>query len=234
MEGLERIRYWLKEQEYDGIILSRRDNYTWITKGCTNHVVQNCEVGVATLFIRESTVDIISDSSDSARIAKEQNSLSGNQVLVPWYESMDEFLVDYLKNLNVVSDTGVAGTTNVQKELVPIRMQLTEEDIKNYQTIGVQCASIVEQVCMEAKPGQTENDIANRLRSLCIEQGISPDCVLIGADERILNYRHPMPTDKKIEKSLMCVIRRRKERIECKPDANGLFCSCFKRATRKV
>lgn len=206
MEGLERIRYWLKEQGYDGIILSRRDNYTWITKGNINHVVQNSEVGIAALFIRENTVDIIADSSDSARIAKEQNSLAGNSILVPWYESMDEFLADYLKNRNVVSDTGVAGTTNVQKELVTLRMQLTEEDVKNYQTFGAQCASIVEQVCKEAKPGQTEYEIANRLRILCIEKRISPNCVLIGSDDRIFKYRHPMPTDKKIEKSLMCVL----------------------------
>jgi Xaa-Pro aminopeptidase len=206
MEGLERIRFWLKGQGYDGIILSRRDNYTWITKGNTNHVVQNSEVGVAALFIRENTIDIIADSSDSVRIAKEQNSVEGNQVLVPWYESMEEFLADYLKNLNVVSDTGVAGTTNVQAELVTLRMQLTEEDVKNYQTIGIECASIVEQVCKEAMPGQTENDVANRLRILCIEHGISPDCVLVGADDRILKYRHPMPTDKRIEQSLMCVL----------------------------
>jgi Xaa-Pro dipeptidase len=211
MESLERIRDWLKGQRYDGIILSRRDNYTWITKGNTNHVVQNSEVGVAALLIRQHTVDIIADSSDCARVSKEQNSLSGNPILVHWYESMEEFLTDYLKNLNVVSDTGVAGTTNVQKELVTLRMRLTEADVKSYQRIGAQCAGIVEQVCKEAKPGQSENEIANRLRIQCIEKGISPDCVLIGADERILDYRHPMPTDKRIQKTLMCVLGGEKE-----------------------
>lgn len=206
MEGLERIRDWMKKRGYDAIILSRRDNYTWLTKGNTNHVVQNSETGIAALVIRESSVDIIADSSDMARIAKEQNSLEGNPVLIPWYESMEEFLADHLRKLKVVSDTGIAGTVNVQRELITLRMQLTKEEVAFYKTIGAECAAIVEQVCQEATPGQSENEIAKRIKILCIEKGISPDCVLIGADERILHYRHPMPTDKKLEKSLMCVL----------------------------
>ncbi len=37
-------------------------------------------------------------------------------------------------------------------------------------------------------------------------KGNQSDCVLVGSDERILNYRHPVPTTKKIEKSLMVVL----------------------------
>ena len=51
-----------------------------------------------------------------------------------------------------------------------------------------------------------EEEVAADLKCRCIRQGISPDCVLVGSDERILNYRHPVPTDKKIEKSLMVVL----------------------------
>lgn len=59
---------------------------------------------------------------------------------------------------------------------------------------------------MNARPGQTEQEIADKIRTGCIANGISPDCVLVGSDERILNYRHPVPTSKKIEKSLMVVL----------------------------
>ena len=59
---------------------------------------------------------------------------------------------------------------------------------------------------MNARPGQTEQEIADKIRTGCIAKGISPDCVLVGSDERILNYRHPVPTSKKIEKSLMVVL----------------------------
>lgn len=87
-----------------------------------------------------------------------------------------------------------------------LRMHLSKEEVERYREIGAACAQIVEGICKEAKSGQTEVEIAERLKCRCIEQGISPDCVLVGADERILDYRHPMPTDKKIKKSLMVVL----------------------------
>ena len=33
MDHVTRVRAWLKEQSYDGVILSRRDNFTWISGG---------------------------------------------------------------------------------------------------------------------------------------------------------------------------------------------------------
>lgn len=65
---------------------------------------------------------------------------------------------------------------------------------------------IVEGVAKNARPGQTEEDIATLIKTRCIEKGISPDCVLVGSDDRILKYRHPVPTEKKIEKRLMVVL----------------------------
>ena len=36
--------------------------------------------------------------------------------------------------------------------------------------------------------------IADKIRTGCIAKGISPDCVLVGSDERILNYHQGGPT----------------------------------------
>lgn len=206
MKAVERIQKWLAVNGYDGILLSRRDNFAWISGGAKNHVLTTTETGIAYYAIKRDSIDLIADSSDLLRMSEEQNPLNGTPILVPWYESMDTFLARYIGGSSYVSDTGVAGTRQVQDELVDMRLKLTKEELRRYQEIGQQCARIVESVCREARPGQTEIQIANMLKCRCLESGISPGCVLAGADERILNYRHPMPTDKKIENSLMIVL----------------------------
>lgn len=200
MKKVEKLRKWMAANDYDGIILGRRDNYTWISGGAKNHVTSNTETGVAYYVIEPERIWLFADSSDLPRMSEEQNSLEAEPILVPWYMSMEEQFKEKIQGKKYVSDTGIAGTENVEEALVDLRMQLSEEEVERYREIGAVCAQIVEGICKEAKSGQTEVEIAERLKCRCIEQGISPDCVLVGADERILDYRHPMPTDKKIKK----------------------------------
>lgn len=206
MKKVEKLRKWMAVNDYDGIILGRRDNYTWISDGAKNHVTSNTETGVAYYVIEPDHIWLFADSSDLPRMSKEQNPLGAEPVLVPWYMSMEERLKETAQGKKYVSDTGIAGTANVQEELVDLRMQLSEEEVDRYREVGAACAQIVEKICKEARPGQTEEEIADRVKCSCIEQGISPDCVLVGADERMLDFRHPMPTNKEIKKSLMVVL----------------------------
>lgn len=206
MEAVERIRRWLKEKGYDGVILGRRDNYTWVSGGAKNHVLSSTETGIAYYLIGRDSIDVAADSSDLPRIREEQNPLGAKAHLVPWYESMDACMSARIRDEKWVSDTGIAGTENVQEELQELRMELTETEVDRYRQIGGLCARIVEEVCREARPGDTEEEVAGRLKCRCMENGISPDCVLVGADERILSYRHPMPTGREIRHSLMVVL----------------------------
>lgn len=206
MNAVDKIRNWLDEKNYDGVLLGRRDNYTWVSGGAKNHVLSSAETGIAYYVIRKEDAELIADSSDLARMSAEQNSLGAKGTLVPWYESVEEYVRTMSEGKTYVSDTGIGGTKNVQDELMSLRMRLSDEEVEKYREIGALCAKIVEGVCREAKAGDTEEEVACRLKCRCLENGVSPDCVLVGADERILNYRHPMPTSKKIENSLMVVL----------------------------
>lgn len=47
MKKVEKLRKWMAVNDYDGIILGRRDNYTWISDGAKNHVTSNTKTGVS-------------------------------------------------------------------------------------------------------------------------------------------------------------------------------------------
>lgn len=203
---IAKIKKWLKQQGYDGLILTRRDNFSWLTRGCENHVLSSTETGVASLLITQQNIQMFVDCSDAQRMNLEQNPLDAEVIEVEWYHSVENVMKEAIGDQKVVSDTGILGTKNVQSQLLKMRLLLDEQEISRYREIGRECAGVVEQVCFEAKPGDTEQQIATRVKAGCLEKGISPDCVLVGSDERIIQYRHPMPTDKKIEKSLMVVL----------------------------
>lgn len=211
VKNIEKLKTWLASSGYDGIFLGRRDNFKWITEENENAVVTNTEVGIAFLLIKnDGSITLFADSSDCPRMEAEQNALGASCVLVPWQESLEGYLIRYIeehsKKENLASDTGINGTTQVQSQLVELRMQLSEMEMKRYRELGQQCAKIVEETTKEIQVGQTEVEVAAIVKARCIEKGISPDCVLVGCDERILNFRHPVPTNKKIRETAMVVL----------------------------
>ncbi len=206
MENLTRLRNWLERSPYDGVVLGRRDSFTWLTEGNENAVVTNTEEGIGYLIVTGSELKLVADSSDAPRMAEEQNGLGAEVLTVPWYETTGRFLSQYCAGRNYGADVRIPGTSLVLGELIDLRLVLTDREIERYREIGQVCASVVERTAGEAVPGQTELEIARLLKSRCVQRGVSPDCVLVGSDERILRYRHPVPTDKRIEKSLMVVL----------------------------
>jgi Xaa-Pro aminopeptidase len=108
MDKTERIRQWLAETGRDGVVLTRRDNFTWAS-GAKNNVVGNTETGVASLVIGKDRVDLFADSSDLPRMEAEQNPLQAAVHLVPWYRSYDDAVREFLSSGRFASDTGIAG-----------------------------------------------------------------------------------------------------------------------------
>lgn len=206
MDKLEKIRMLLKECGWDGIIVSGRNNYSWVTNGLKNHVIENTPLGVASLFITPDTLSLVADSSDLLRMMEEQDNLFAEPVEIPWYQPAEEYWAKLCGGKRMASDSGIVNTEDAEPMLQGLRLNLDEQELEVYHTAGEKIAKAVEQACFEAKQGDTEQHIATRAKYFAMEQGVDPACVLVGSDQRLLKYRHPMPTSKRIEKSLMVVM----------------------------
>jgi antitoxin VapB len=62
----------------------------------------------------------------------------------------------------------------------------------------------------QIQPGMTEQHIAAILGSEVQQRGAQPIVNLIATDERAYHFRHPLPTDKKLERYVMLVLCGRK------------------------
>jgi Xaa-Pro dipeptidase len=202
-----KLTKWLAEKSLDGILLRKRNNFSWVTQGKVNHIVNAMEDGVADLLILQNKKYYITLKMESRRIMEEELAGLGYEVIDPeWYEGTDVAIQELIKGKNIASDTSLFGLEDVSSELTKLRSQLSKDEVEKYRWLSQKAANALESVVREITPGMTEHEIAAKLASKVIKDGVNPQAILVATDERIFNYRHPIATDKKLEKYAMVVI----------------------------
>lgn len=200
----ELIADLLEEQGADAVLLSRPDNFAWFTSGGNNVVHLASERGVASLFVTRKERYVITSNIESGRIFQEELDDLGFQLKEsPWYENPDRLRDDLIRGRKVVSDDGTGGTPAVMDQIRGLRLSLTELERERYGQLGHDASHAVEATCRGIEAGQTEYEIAAILTHRLIKKGIAPVVLLVAADERIAKYRHPVPTDRQVQKTCM-------------------------------
>ncbi|WP_394172133.1 M24 family metallopeptidase [Guptibacillus hwajinpoensis] len=207
--SIEKVRMFLEEKNYDGILLRRRNNFSWVTGGNTNYIVQTMEAGVADWIITPEKAYLVTSKMEERRIVEEECrglSFPFEVLSVDWYTPVDGLIEEVTSNKRMATDMNYSDWDVVDEELSHYRSVLTEGEQERYRNLCQKAAKAVEETCRELEPGQTENEIEAHLASKVLSSGMSIQVLLVATDERIYRYRHPIPTEKKLERHAMLVL----------------------------
>lgn len=212
-EKLDRVRNFIKENGFDALFISKQSNFSWLSDGGRGHVAVASESSVASFFVTMDEVHLVTNNIEARRIQEEE--LKGFDCQVRehfWYD--DDQRAEIIKQLCsgklVGGDMSMDGVTNVAEKMAELRYILTDQEVERYRHLGKQCGEAIGKVCKAMKRGMSEFEIAGVMSSELYSRGVDPVVLLIAVDDRISRYRHPLPTDKRIEKYGMVVVCGRK------------------------
>lgn len=201
----KRVRDFLVQQNLEGVLISRRDNFAWVTSGGDNHVLKNSEMGVGHIAITRDRHYLLAHSMDAARLYEEQ--VPGQEyelVSLKWFQGDPRCAAVELVNGKWAADTTFNDAVpNVNQALNILHYPLTELEMERCRWLGEQVGKILSKVAQEIHPGQREDEVASYLWIECLKLGIELDVLIVGSDERIFHYRHPLPTSKRIEQYVL-------------------------------
>lgn len=225
---LSRLAMFLDRHRLDAVLLTLRPNFSWLTCGCTNHVAQGSERGTATLLVTKDKVVCVGDSIEAPRMRSEELREQRIEVVeFPWYDAAASAKVwaQTIGERKVATDYMLPNlpdsVVQMPQDFAGLRWQLCQAERRRYRGLGVDVGAALQRVCRDMQPGQSEFEVAAALTSRLNRQGVRTPVVLVAGDERIEAYRHPIPTDRKIQQRAMVVV--------C-GERHGLVCS----ATRIV
>lgn len=204
-----RVREYMRANGLAGVLLTRQDNFAWLTAGKDNHVASSGDVGVASLLVTPDARFVLTNRIEAGRIADEEVGDQGWEARsFEWYEagSLAKAVKAVVGDGQLAADTGFSGARPLDQAFDQLRADLLPGEIERYREVGRIATEAVVQTCQALHQGQTEHEIAGNLAHRVIAHGARAGVVLIATDERIHKYRHPIPTDKKLRDYAMLVL----------------------------
>lgn len=201
------IKSYLKAHDLDGIVLSTRANFAWLTGGGDNHVVSQMEAGVGAIYVTSRSMTLVANNIELHRLVNEE--IKGlKEKSFPWTQSMSTALAKICAKKNVAGDD--AATTGLPvlpgDFVMEVRAQLGDDARRKFRALGRDCSLVIETVARALTPGdsgfQVEADLARHL----LARGIQPFVLLVAFDDRLKLYRHPTPTANHLRHHAMIVV----------------------------
>lgn len=198
---IEKLRLLLGTKKIDAILLDSQTNFKWLTGGGNNFVLKTMDNALNTLVVTEGEVYLLATASDLNRLMDEE--LGEFNIKPCKYDWYNESVTVGLQRIgidikNTGSDIGLPEAVSVEDDIKRIRSILTDLEVENLKSYSLAFSKVLTGFCNKIKPGVSELEIEAELTKQLRLKGYVPAVLLVGSDERVYRYRHPVATEKKV------------------------------------
>jgi len=208
-----RVRRFLQQHGLRGILLKRQANFSWMTCGGVNGVGIATELGATSLLITENAKYVLSNNIEAPRMIHEEGVEKLGFIVKThsWYEDLEATLLRTLVGKGLVAcDVFAPDTRLMPEEIARLRYSLTLDEVERYRWLGERASQAVEKIVVETRRGEKESEVVGRLCRDLWKDRIDPVGLMVAADDRIRRFRHPIPTERDVDRLLMVSVNARK------------------------
>ena len=213
-EKLERLGRVAHAAGVDGVLLTTHHNVAWLTSGRHNRIDSTRETGSARLLVTAAGRRyVLANAIEMPRMLDEVLAgLDYAPIEYPWVEDQDpahsvRAAAGALKSgARLAGDTPLPDVTAIEPMLMRARARLTDGEIDRYRRLGRDAGLALGNLCRGLTPGDVEIDIARNVVAAAAGFRARAVVALVGADERLRHYRHPVPTATAWKQSVMVAL----------------------------
>lgn len=211
------VRELLGELGLDAIYLKKSANFSWLTGGAYNLVGLATEMGIAGALVTADRLFVVCSNIEEPRMRDEESlEKEGYEIVAyPWNDDQEAAIVAKLAGLRPIglklgADHAFPGAIDISGQLNPLRYSLSPWEVERFRKQALDTARIAEETAMTIRPGDVEGAVIGRLSERLWKNGMDFIVAFCAADDRISRFRHPVATDRKIEKRAMISVNSRK------------------------
>jgi antitoxin VapB len=206
-----RIRAMMAAKGMDALVLHRVSSFAWATDGGASYINTAASNGTSQLLYTPDARHLITNNIELPRLLAEEGLADqGWEIHAPDWHAQPQIIEELSEGCTLGSDGLYQASKNLAGSLAHLRAELTPAEQDRFRQLGQWCAEAMNAAIHQVQPGMSEFEIAAILGKETQQRGVQPIVNLIATDENIVNYRHPLPTDRKMERYAMLVLCGRK------------------------
>ena len=208
---ISKLRNLLDQHGVDILLLRRVSSFAWATCGAASYVNIASTEGAASLVITRENLFLFTNNIEAPRLEQEEKLIEqGWEFNISPWDTPLVGLYKLVSGLKLVSDVPFPESKDIGVEISHLRSYLTPEEGDRFRQLGHLCADTLSAVVQKIRPGLSEYQLAAMLGDQAQQRGIQPIVNLIATDDRIYQFRHPLPTGKILDKYAMLVLSGRR------------------------
>lgn len=208
--ALQRVRQVLAAAEVPAVVLTRPGPVAWATGGMNPPIDRTAPTDTVWLVVTPDAATVITTEVEAPRVEAEL--LTGDVGLeaVPWWDA-DAFGAAAARAADCApSELGSDGHPgfgrDLDHELTVARLSLSDSEVDDLRDLGRDAAAAVEDALRGWQPGEADRDIAGRIAAAVERTGGDAPCLLVGGDERLRSFRHPVANGSRPQEVVMAVL----------------------------
>ncbi|MGB8196016.1 MAG: hypothetical protein WCF25_03310 [Acidimicrobiales bacterium] len=194
------------------LLLTRPGGVNWITGGLSDPVDITASADPAWALECERGRALITSEIEAPRLMGDFDleALGWNLIAVPWYDADAPVLAatafSGVSPDELLSDSESFGL-NVTNEIVRSRMALSEPEREDLRHLGIDAALALEAGIASWQPGATSDyEIASVVSHELERCGAKAVCLIVGGDDRLRSFRHPLSIGAVLHEAVMAVV----------------------------
>jgi len=214
---LARIRALLDQRHLDALLLQRVSSFAWASCGAASYINTASTTGEASLLItRAGPRYLITNNIEAPHYAREEGlEAQGWEFrLEPWHRA-NPAVAELTRGLKLGADLAYPGALDLSTEVARLRVDLLPEEQARMRAVSADSAEALGAAARAVQPGMSEMEIAALIEYEAQKRVAQPIVALVATDQRIFDYRHPLPTAKKLERYAMLIVCGRRQGLVC-------------------
>ena len=202
---LSLLRGLLDRRGPPAAVLTAPDSVAWLTGGVTSALERGSAVSPLWLVVTADTVAALTTNVERPRIEAEA------ELGVPLHEA-SWFEPDGLARLaeDVAGHASDAlawdSSPAFAEDLIALRLRLLEPERERLGRLGVDTAAALEEALRAWQPGELDRGVQAGIAERLERDGCFAACLIVGGDERVERFRHPLANGEPMTRLVMAVV----------------------------